>query len=123
MLWYDMKCYDSSKESKLIVYFDDSYGSATSQYLPYGGCKGFNQKEIDKVDVNSVGENSLMGYILEVHLKYYDELHELHNDYLLVPENFEIIQNMLSNYCSNIANSYEIKIDGVNKLVPNRLKR
>ena len=118
-----MKCYDSSKESKLIVYFDDSYCSATSQYLPYGGFKGFNQKEIDNFDVNSIGENSLMGYILEVHLKYYDELHELHNDYLLVPENFEIIQNMLSNYCSNIANSYEIKINGVNKLVPNRLKR
>ena len=26
---------------------------------------------------------------------------------------------MLSKYCSNIANKYEIKIDGVNKLVPN----
>ena len=26
---------------------------------------------------------------------------------------------MLSNYCSNIANKYDIKIGGVNKLVPN----
>ena len=26
---------------------------------------------------------------------------------------------MLSNYCSNIANEYGIKIGGVNKLVPN----
>ena len=26
---------------------------------------------------------------------------------------------MLSKYCSNIANKYGIKIDGVNKLVPN----
>ena len=26
---------------------------------------------------------------------------------------------MLSNYCSNIANEYGIKIDGVNRLVPN----
>ena len=46
-------------------------------------------------------------------------MHELHNDYPLAPEKFEISQNMLSNYCSNIANEYGIKIGGVNKLVPN----
>ena len=40
-------------------------------------------------------------------------------DYRLAPEKFEISQNMLSNYCSNIANEYGIKIGGVNKLVPN----
>ena len=43
----------------------------------------------------------------------------MHNDYPLAPEKLEISQNMLSNYCSNIANEYEIKIGGVNKLVPN----
>ena len=26
---------------------------------------------------------------------------------------------MLSNYCGNIANKYDIKVDSVNKLVPN----
>ena len=34
--------------------------------------------------MNSVGENSSDGYILEVGLEYPDELHELHNDYLFV---------------------------------------
>ena len=29
-----------------------------SQYLPYGRCEWLNQKEIDKFDVNSIGENS-----------------------------------------------------------------
>ena len=29
-----------------------------SQYLSYGGFEWLNQKEIDKLDVNSIGENS-----------------------------------------------------------------
>ena len=69
--------------------------------------------------MNSISKNSSIGYILEVELEYPSELHELHNDYTLVPEKLEISQNMLSNYCFNIANEYEIKIGGVNKLVLN----
>ena len=52
-------------------------------------------------------------------LKYLDKLHVLHNDYPLAPEKLEITRNMLSKYCSNIADEYGIKIGGVNKLVPN----
>ena len=43
----------------------------------------------------------------------------MHNDYPLAQKNPEISHNMLSNYCSNIANEYGIEIGGVNKLVPN----
>ena len=116
-----MECYNSSKESIYITYLDakNLYGWAMSQYLPYSGFKWLNQKEISDFCLNSVSENSSIGYILEVDLEYPSELHELHNDYPLVPEKFEISQNMLSNYCSNIANEYGIKIGGVNKLVPN----
>ena len=59
-----MKCYDSSKESKFVMYLDANnlYGWAISQYLPYGGFKWLNQKEIDKFDVNSIDENSSDGY-------------------------------------------------------------
>ena len=45
-----------------------------------------NQKEIDKFYLNSVSENSLIGYILEVDFQYPGELHELHKDYHLVPK-------------------------------------
>ena len=90
-----------------------------SQYLPYSGFKWLNQKEISDFCLNSISENSSIGYILEVDLEYPSELHELHNDYLLAPEKLEISQNMLSKYCSNIATKYGIKIGGVNKLVPN----
>ena len=43
----------------------------------------------------------------------------MHNGYPLAPEKLKISQNMLSNYCCNIANYYGIKIGGVNKLIPN----
>ena len=46
-------------------------------------------------------------------------MHELQNDYPLAPEKLEISQSMFSKFFLNIANKYEIKIDGVNKLVPN----
>ena len=35
-------------------------------------------KNVDNFDVNSVSEKSPIGYILEVDLKYSNELHELH---------------------------------------------
>ena len=95
-----------------------------SQYLPYHEFIWLNKKEIDKFDVNStqcnsIEENSSNGYLLEVDLKYPDELHQLHNDHHLAPEKLELSHDILSNYCSNIANKYDIQIGGVNKLVPN----
>ena len=43
----------------------------------------------------------------------------MHNDYPLSPEKLDISQDILSKYCSDIAEKYGIKIGGVNKLVPN----
>ena len=116
-----MTDYDSSEESKFIIYFDANnlYGWAMSQYLPYGGFEWLSQEEINRFDVNSIGQNSSDGYILKVDLEYLDELHELHNDYSLVPEKLEISNDKLSIYCSDIAKKYGIKVGGVNNLVPN----
>ena len=88
------------------------------QYLPYSEFKCRNKKDINRFCLNSMEENSSIGYILEVGLEYTGELHKMH-DYPLAPERLEISQNMLSKYCSNIANEYGIKIGVVNKLVPN----
>ena len=119
-----MENYDSSEESVYIIYLDANNlcGWTMIQYLPNGGFKWLTKKEIDKFDLNSIKENSSIGYILEVDLEYPDGLHDLndlHNDYPLAPEKFQISQGMLSKYCSNIADEYGIRIGGVKKLVPN----
>ena len=107
--------------SKFITYFDSNnlYGWAMSQYLPYSWFKYLNWGEIDGLNLSSFEENSPIGYILKVDLEYPDELHELHNDYPLAREKLEISHNMLLNYCNSIANKYNKKIGGVNRLVPN----
>ena len=116
-----MKCCDSNKKSVYIIYLHENnlHGLAMIHYLPYGRFKWLSKKEIDKFDLNSIGENSSIGYILKVDLEYPIELHDLHNDHPLAPEKLEISQNVLSNYCSDIADGYGIKIGGVNKLVSN----
>ena len=67
-----MKCYDGSNEIKYITYLDANnfYGWPMSQYLPYIGFKWLNQKEISGFCLNSISENSSIGYILEVYLEY-----------------------------------------------------
>ena len=86
-------------------------------YLLYTGFKWL--KNVDNFDVNSISEKSSVRYIFEVDLKYPDELHVLHNDYPLAPGKLAIPYDMLSEYCKNIADEYEIKIGDVKKLIPN----
>ena len=83
------------------------------KYLPYVNLKLINSEQTskkiftyDKFCLNSIGKNSSDGYILEDHLEYPGELHELHDNYSLASEKLEIIHNMLSNYCGSIKNKW-----------------
>ena len=67
----------------------------------------------------SISEKSPIGYFLEVNLEYPDELHQLHNDYPLATEKLAVSSDMLSKYCKEIADKYEIKVGDVKKLIPN----
>ena len=103
-----MECYDSSKESKYITYLDSNnlYGRAMGQYLPYNGFKCLNQKEIRDFCLNSISENSSIGYILEVDLVYPSELQDLHSDYPLATENLKLLKIC----CQNIVLILQINI-------------
>ena len=84
-----MKDYDQTKPSIYIEYLDMNimYVSVMSGYLLYGGFKWL--KNVDNFDVNTFSENSSIGYILEVDLKYRDELHNLRN-YSLAQKNLQL---------------------------------
>ena len=89
-----MENYDKNKESKFITYLDANnlYGWAMSQALPIGNFKWMEEKELENW-------RNTRGCILEVDLEYPKELHDLHNEYPLAPEN--------------------IVTGGVSKLIPN----
>lgn len=74
--------YDDSKPSTFIQYLDANnlYGWAMSKPLPVDGFKWMSNKELDNW-------KNIAGCILEVDLEYPDNLHDLHNDYPLAPEN------------------------------------
>ena len=88
-----------------------------SEYLTYGEFEWL--KNVDELDVMSIDKKGDVGHILEVDLKYSNELHELHNDYPLAPEKLTVTNDILSNYCKSIADKYEIKVGDLKKLIPN----
>ena len=114
-----MSDYDSEKPSTFITYLDKNnlYGWSMSEYLPYEQFKCL--KNVDELDVMSINEKSDIGYILEVDLKYPKKLHKLHNNFPLAPEKLAVTSDMLSKYCKEIADIYEIKLGDVKKLIPN----
>ena len=63
------------------------YGWAMYHYLPTSSFIWLTEREINKIDLAKYKEDSKKGVILEVDLEYPRELHDLHNDYPLAPEN------------------------------------
>ncbi|XP_068709676.1 uncharacterized protein [Montipora foliosa] len=115
-----MKTYDEKAPSKYIMYLDANnlYGWAMSQYLPTGGFRWMTEKQIDNIDLGKYKEDSKKGLILEVDLAYPKELHDLHNDYPLAPEKVKVNKDMLSNYCQEIADKFNVSTGLVHKLIP-----
>ena len=111
-----MNDYDLNKPSTFITYLDENnlYGWAMSEYLPYSEFEWLKKN----VDVLSIDKKSDTGYILEVDLEYPIKLHKLHNDYPLAPEKLTITNDILSKYCKEVADKYEINVGDVKKLIP-----
>ena len=76
------------------LHANNLYGYTRSEFLPTGGFKWINPKGFNS---NKYSSNSLKGCVLEVDLEYSKELHDLHNDYSLVPDKIEIIKKIKSN--------------------------
>ena len=82
-----MKTYDPSEPSKFITYLDANnlYGWAMCLPLPTYGFKWMDDDELEGWRNMPNGE----GCTLEVDIEYPKELHDLHNDYPLAPENMK----------------------------------
>ena len=57
---------------------------------------GFKWLDPAKFNLDKCYDGSWRGSVLEVDLAYPKELHELHDDYLLLPDKLEIKREMLS---------------------------
>uniref|UniRef100_A0A6A7FU88 Uncharacterized protein n=1 Tax=Hirondellea gigas TaxID=1518452 RepID=A0A6A7FU88_9CRUS len=59
------------------------------ELVEYGG-NIIEEGLLPEIDIMEISDDSAKGYILEVDLEYPDELHDLHNDHPLAPENMII---------------------------------
>ena len=78
---YMSEKFNSNEPSKYIQY-NNLYGWAMSEPLPTHGFKWMKTSELETWELHSC--------ILEVDLGYPKELHDLHNDYPLAPEQIEV---------------------------------
>ena len=104
-----LKSYDPKQESNNL------YDSTMSIFLPTSEFKWIDPKGFY---LNKYTSNSSKGCVLEVDLECLKESHELHNDYVLVPEKIEIKRKILSSYQLKIAGLYNIPNGNFKKLVP-----
>ena len=85
---YMKDLYDPEKENSYIMYYDANnlYGFIMMGKIPYGGFQWMEEEEL----------NNWRDYscVLEVELEYPKELHDLHNDLPLCPENITSDKNI-----------------------------
>ena len=77
--------YDANKPTSYIIYSDtnNSYKYSMMQLLPTEILDQINAKN---VNLDNYSKNSPIACFLVVDIHYPDELHDLHNDYLLTGE-------------------------------------
>ena len=83
-----MSDYDSQQLSSFLMYLDANnlYGWAMCKKLPYGGfmwAKNLNKYTSDFI--KNYDENSNLGYLLKVGIKFPKHLHKLHRDLPFLP--------------------------------------
>ena len=92
--------YDPSSPTSYIMSWDviNLYGYCMLSKLPCGNFRFLEDPE--SFDFRAIPYDGDTGYILEVDLRYPNELHDRHSDLPLAPEHLKITPDMLSEYSS-----------------------
>lgn len=94
-----MSNFDKNKESSFIWYGDANnlYGGCMMQKLPYSDFQWISEKNLtlDKLKELTFDD---WGFTVVVDIDYPEELHDLHNDFPLLPEKLCVSNDMLSDY-------------------------
>ena len=116
--------YDKDEEHSYIAYWDANnlYGLAMSQPLPIADFAWSQERDLDTLlrlygSPAATGESQ--GCFVKCDIHYPKELHDLHNDYPLAPEQKLVTQDMLSPYAKDLQHQMQIGKDTCEKLVPN----
>ena len=113
--------YDPAKPINYLMYLDANnlYGWAMSQKLPEKTFKWMSKQQLQNFDVTKVNDDADKGYILEVDLEYPAEIHSLHNDLPVAPEQRKVTEYELSPYSAELKTKLQLKGKPNSKLIPN----
>uniref|UniRef100_A0A1B6I4V7 DNA-directed DNA polymerase n=1 Tax=Homalodisca liturata TaxID=320908 RepID=A0A1B6I4V7_9HEMI len=80
--------FDCNKPSNYLTYIDANnlYGWAMIKPMPKDGFRWLTNKEIKRFNVQSITNDSPIGYIIECNIGYPSYLHDYHNDLPFLPE-------------------------------------
>ena len=114
-----MSDYNTNEASKYIIDLDANnlYGWAMSQSLPVGKFVWKKPESFTTEKINRLKDDSEEGYFLEVDLEYPNELHDLHNNYPVAPENMLIPKEWLSYHSKDLLDNFKMKHGKVPKLM------
>ena len=101
-----MASYNIDIVASYIMYLDANnlYGGGMSEKLPYAEFEWSN--DIQTAEDVLKYDNGDNGYFLDVDLHYPEDLHDLHSDYPLAPENLKVPADMVSDFSKSIYSHY-----------------
>jgi hypothetical protein len=121
----NMTKYDPNQTTSFIRYLDmnNMYGHGMSQYLPVNGFRWGSDDECMHYDPTKIDICSDVGSMSYISGYWPNELHDLHNDYPMLPERMKVNEQTASEYNESLRKKLGKTSSNVEKLVPHLDKR